>query len=133
MGVRTTIGDRDYEITQYSVSEDSTPTAVTDSTGSVGAVTFTIKRPDENVERGFTPDAFTNPGWGQTEGFQVVSSNLAENPNFNNPLLVPPGASRSSDWSVSGGFSLFVPDEAPGGNFPSLITFPATNNYPTEV
>lgn len=50
MGVRIAIGDLDYEATQYSVSEEATPTAITDSTGSVGTVTFNIKRPDPDLQ-----------------------------------------------------------------------------------
>ena len=67
MGIRATIGELDYEITQYSVSEDSTPTAVTDSTGSVGTVAFTIKRPDPDLQPNHPVLKYTE-GWleGQT-------------------------------------------------------------------
>ena len=44
MGIRIRIGDNAYEASAYSVQEDSTPTKSDDSTGSVGALTFSIPK-----------------------------------------------------------------------------------------
>jgi len=40
------------------------------------------------------------------------------NPGFENPGLIPDGAFQSSEWSVSGSFSLFVPAATGYGHGP---------------
>lgn len=49
MGIRVTIGGNDYQVEDYSVSEEATPLAAGDVTGSVGEMTFSLPIPDPDI------------------------------------------------------------------------------------
>lgn len=50
MGARLTVGGTEYPILSYSVSEDATPLAAGDSSGSTGTITVSIPSPDPHLQ-----------------------------------------------------------------------------------
>ena len=48
----------------------------------------------------------------------VAQENVVANPSFESNLNIPVGAVRSSDWSASGSYSIFVPTAAGYGHVP---------------
>lgn len=73
MGVRVTIGELDYETKPYTITEESTPTAITDSTGSVGSTTFDIVRPDPNLQPDHPILKYTE-GWLEGQSVRLEDS-----------------------------------------------------------
>lgn len=49
MGTRITVGNWPFDATAYEVTEDATPLAGNDTSGSVGRITFTIPAPDPDI------------------------------------------------------------------------------------
>lgn len=62
MGIALQIGELTYQATQYTVNEDATPTAITDSSGSVGTINFTIKKPNRDLNPNHPILVYTE-GW----------------------------------------------------------------------
>lgn len=63
---------------------------------------------------------------------EVVARNDFTNPRFVDVSAIPAGGFQSSAWSVSGGFSLWVPPETPDVPYPSESVFPSEFLYPGE-
>lgn len=61
MGVKVTIGAYEFQVSNYSLTEDTTPLAAGDSEGSVGSFTFSVPAPD--------PNAPLRPGYDKLNAF----------------------------------------------------------------
>lgn len=67
MGFRIDIEGLKTEVTDYSVSEASTPLAAGDSSGQVGTFSITLPNPDRFVETSLFQDTGDDPGYGEGE------------------------------------------------------------------
>lgn len=50
MGIKLLIGGEHYEATDYTVSEEATPLAASDASGSTGTISFTLAYPDPDIK-----------------------------------------------------------------------------------
>lgn len=73
MGVRITIGDYDYDATDYTVSEEASPVALGDSMGSVGTITFTTPMPDPVMQPNHPINLYTE-GWLKNQAIRLADS-----------------------------------------------------------
>ena len=72
---------------------------------------------------------FKNGQWyidGRAGDFETRLINRYPNPSFES-AEVPPGATRSSEWSIKGTHSLFVTG---GSLYPSHSVYPSQSIYP---
>src|SRR5690606_21210407 len=74
MGILAEIGGRTFEVSDYQVTEDSTPTALSDTSGSVGSISLTIPKPDPYL-------------WRDRTRSRVLATNLLRSP-WPNPQTV---------------------------------------------
>ncbi len=76
MGTRISIGTEDYEVTEFAVTEDSSPLAAGDTSGSVGGISFSFPTPspESTYPTQTWINLFTNPRMETASGAVLIEN-----------------------------------------------------------